>query len=264
MIWHWLLARATVYCIVSLLLAAPGYAQESVAPGLPNELTDAEIDAFVARLDDDGVRRLLIAQLQGVADEQAAAAESAPDGVVVAMERDAVKLRERLGEVLSARNNGPAIVAETFREVTADGVFRFIFSVVALVAAGFLTEGALRRFTSDVRRRVDASPEGGLGDTLCHLVLRVVLDFLNIAAFAVGGFGAFILTQSSSVSRRFVATYVLVFVVVRLLSIVSRFFLSPRAPQLRLVKLSTADAVLSAPVEGYSGEHGRRAALFFG
>ena len=79
MIGHWLFTRTVLCCVVSLLLAAPVLAQEPAASELPSELTDAEIDAFVARLDDDGVRRLLIAQLQGVVDEQAAVAQFASD-----------------------------------------------------------------------------------------------------------------------------------------------------------------------------------------
>lgn len=242
MLWNWLFFRVTTYCMVGLILATPALAQEPVAAELPRELTSAEIDTFIARLDDDGVRRLLIAQLQGLADEQAAAAKAASDGLVVVLERDVVKLRVRLGEVLSARRNGPEIIATTFREVTADGVFQFFFSVVLLIAAGLAVEALFRRFTSDVRQRIDATPDNGLGGKLCSLILRSVLDFLSIAAFAVGSVGSFVLIESSVGSRRFVTTYVLLAVVVRLLSIVSRFLLSPRAPRLRLVKLSDGDA----------------------
>ncbi len=240
MIRIWFMAAATMCCLIGALLAGPAIAQET-AVELPTALTDAEIDAFVARLDDDGVRRLLIAQLQGRTDERESQ-RAQSDGFVVALERNAVTLRERLGDVLSARSNAPAVVAQTLREVTADGVFGFLMSVVILIAAALLVETVLRRFTSDVRRRIDASPDGSLFDKLCHLLLRAVLDLLTIAAFAVGGFGAFVLIESNEVSRRFVATYLLLAVVVRLTSIVTRFFLSPRAPQLRLVPIGTAEA----------------------
>ena len=241
---NWVFAGAALCCVFGLFLATPAPAQEPAATELllPNELTDAEIDGFIARLDDDGVRRLLIAQLRGVADEQAAAAEPPSEGLIVGLERTAVTLRVRIGEVLSARRNGPEIVAATFREVTAGGVFKFLLSVVVLIAAGLLVEALFRRFTSDVRRRIDATPEGGLAGQLSSLVLRAILDFLSIAAFTVGSVGSFVLIESSVTSRRFVATYLLVFVIVRLLSIVSRLLLSPRAPQLRLVKCSDADA----------------------
>ena len=71
MIRSWLSAMAAAYCIVGLLAMTPAVAQEPAA--LPTALTAAEIDAFVARLGDDGVRQLFIAQLLQAQEELEAA-----------------------------------------------------------------------------------------------------------------------------------------------------------------------------------------------
>ena len=229
---------AVICCII--VWHSPAFAQEQAPPELPATLTDAEIDAFVARLNDDGVRRLLIAQLQGQAETETAAPQS---DMVVALERDALLIRTRLAEVLVARKNGPEAIGNIWREITADGAAWFLFSVAVLLAAGIGLEALLRRYTSDVRQRIDHTPEGGWVNTLCHLLLRAVIDLLGIAAFALGGFGAFVLVDSNPNARRFVATFVALAVIIRLLSVVSRFFLSPRAPQLRLLAVNDADAL---------------------
>ncbi len=231
-------------CLAVLLLTTPAMAQDTSvdAPDLPAALTEAEIDALVARLDDDGVRRLLIAQLQGEAEAQEAAAVP-EESFVAAMDRDSIVLRERIGEVIATRGDGPQVVGDIWRDVTANGTLAFLLAVAVLIIAGAVVEGVFRRATADVRRRVDEAPAESLMDKFCYLLLRGVLDLFSTAAFAVGGFGAFVVVQSHPAARRVVATYLLLYVVVRLLSVVTRFFLSPRAPQLRLVGLDTPAAL---------------------
>ena len=75
MIRSWLSAMAAAYCIVGLLAMTPSVAQEpaTLPAALPTALTAAEIDAFVARLGDDGVRQLFIAQLLQAQEELEAA-----------------------------------------------------------------------------------------------------------------------------------------------------------------------------------------------
>lgn len=236
--WRWGVA---VCGLIGLLTAMPAGAQDVETPQLPEVLSDAEIDAFVARLDDDGVRRLLLAELQR--DAAAAEAAAAPaEGFAVTMERDADQLRRRIGEVLRSPVDEPEIIAETWRDATANGLFGFLLSVVLLIAAGVVVEGVFRRATGDVRRRIDAASGDGFVDKMCFLLLRGVLDLLSIVAFAVGGVGAFVLTESNVVARQLVAAYVAFYVALRLLSVISRFFLSPRASQLRLVAVGDGDA----------------------
>ena len=230
-----------IFGLFGVLLGAPALAQETAVPTLPDTLTDAEIDAFVARLDDDGVRRLLLAELQR--DVDAAAQEAAAsEGTLVTMERDAALLRQRIGEVVRAPIDEPEIIADTWRDATANGVFGFLVSVVLLIAAGVVVENIVRRTTADVRRRVDEAAGDGFIDKVCFLLLRAVIDLVSILAFAVGGMAVFVLTESNEVARRLVAAYVGLYVVIRLLSVVSRFFLSPRAEQLRLVAMGDASA----------------------
>ncbi|MFQ5972057.1 MAG: mechanosensitive ion channel family protein [Alphaproteobacteria bacterium] len=237
--------RAAALAAAMLFVGTGAWAQD--VHELPEGLTSEEINAFLAELSDEEVRQLFIAQLARMSGDTAGAeaggGKSGMAGFVDTMESDAEKVRERLTMLLGTPANGPQVVADTFREMTRrGGALGFFLALAALIAAGVVAEWLMRRLTADVRARVDATPEGALGVKLCSLLLRGVLDLLSIAAFAGGVLGAFVLFRASDTGRDFVATYVLVVVIVRIASVISRFFFSPRAPQLRLLAVSDRDA----------------------
>ena len=228
-----------------LLVGTGSWAQD--VPELPEKLASEEINAFLAELSDEDVRQLFIAQLVRMSVDTAAAVADGEKGgmagFVDTMEGDAEKVRERLTLLLATPANGPQVVADTFREMTQrGGTLGFFVALAALIAAGVVAEWLMRRLTADVRARVDATPEGALGVKLGSLLLRAVLDLLTVAAFAGGVLAAFVMFGSSEAGRDFVVTYVLVVVIVRIVSIFSRFLLSPTTPQLRLVAVNNEDA----------------------
>ena len=230
-------------------MLGPARAQDALPnPDLPHDLTTTEISEFIAQLSDEQVRKLLIAQLQKMSAEAAVTGAGedmdAMTGFIDTMESDAARASERLVELLAAPKNGPQVVSEIFEEPTQrGGILGLLIIAIVLVAAGVLAEWLVKRPTVDVRARVDQCPEGSVSVKLCNLGLRATIDLLSIAVFAGGILGAFVLLGGGDLGRRFVATYLLVIVMVRLASIVSRFFMSPRARQLRLLPISDADAV---------------------
>ncbi len=243
---RFLMSGAGLLASLCLVLALPAAAQDAVgASAEVQQLSAEELRSFMAELDD--VRAFVSAELDRLATSPGGDGAADGGGFIGAVQGDSVKIRDRLAQVFEAPKNGPQVIAQTFDEMTPGSqgfasLMLFIFAIATLVIAGLVVEWLYRRITQEVRLRIDQTPECSLGIRLLNLMLRAVLDVLAIAAFVLGVFIAFTLWQGNDVAREFVATYVLVIVVVRSVSIVSRFVFSPNAPGLRCVPASDAEA----------------------
>ncbi len=244
---RFLMSGAGLLASLCLIFAVPAAAQDTAGASAQavQQLSAEELRAFMAELDD--VRAFVSAELDRLGTSPGGDGAANGRGFIGAVQGDSVKIRDRLAQVFEAPKNGPQVIAQTYQEMMPGsegfGSFLlFIFALATLVIAGLVVEWLYRRITQEVRLRIDQTPECSLGIRLLNLLLRAVLDILAIAAFVLGVFIAFTLWQGNDVAREFVATYVMVIVGVRSVSIVSRFVFSPRAPGLRCVPATDAEA----------------------
>ena len=112
-----------------------------------------------------------------------------------------------------------------------------------MLAAGFLAEWLFGIAVRGLRRSLDASETGGLGARLGRLVLRLVLDLLDVVVFAAGALLLFFaFYQGHQPSRRLILAFLFALVLTRLVAVLSRLLLAPGAPEKRLLPFADAGA----------------------
>lgn len=165
-------------------------------------------------------------------------------GFVEGMQGDTVRLRDRFVEVLAAPKNGPAVVAETYGAIVRDtGPGVFFIGVIFVVVTGVVLELAFRRSTATAwHQRFETAARPRFWARFASLLFRAIIELVGISVFAIGVLGAFLLFGGNETARLFVFTYLTATVILRLVSIGLRFFLSPRMAHLRIVAIPDAAA----------------------
>jgi small-conductance mechanosensitive channel len=209
-------------------------------------LTREAIRELVARLSDQEVRQLLLAQLDKAA---APAAQSGGDMSAASMARDTDRLRARLGEVLQAVPRVPGELGAAIARFSAGGRYghrQFPVACVffvALLAIGGLVERFIARLLAPVRRGLEAGEGETFGAQVGRVLLRLTLDLLLLLVFLATVVGVFLLLyQGHQPSRELFLALLGATVQVRLALLLARLLLAPRAPALRLLPFDDAAA----------------------
>lgn len=235
------LLLAAVFAVSLIPPAAAQPPPKTIPPsvGLPEPLTREAIRELVARLSDQEVRALLLAQL-----EKAAAPPAGPAEGMAPMLRDVqvgtVRLRERAGELVAAAGTLPKVVpAALGRLVEGRGAFHplvlaLVFAV--MLAVGWGVERAILSAVGRARRGLAEPAEASLGAQAGQLFLRLVLELLGLVGFAAGALAAFFaLYQGHESSRDLLIAALGATLLVRLTSAITCFLLAPRAQAQRLL-----------------------------
>jgi small-conductance mechanosensitive channel len=242
--------------LLALTLTGLAHAQTSPPPApapaapavrLPEPLTREAVRELVSRLSDTEVRQLLLAQL----DRTAAASAPAPGadaplmGMVTGMEghADSVRARARaIGHGLFTLPSALGAARARFLEGRGTGHLAVALLALAFVlAVGALVEAGVRRALRGPRAALEAN--GAANGELARAGVRLVLDCLALAAFAVAAVTAFFAGYHGHIpTRRLVMTVLVAVVGVRLVALISRAVLAPGHPERRLVPFGEAGA----------------------
>lgn len=239
-----LYAVLLLFCCLLPGLPNPAAAQSAGENGpgstvkLPENLTRAEVRELIARLSDDQVRELVIAQL----DKQAVGDESVSDASLYFARLRAGLDRARDALQRSLDTSGrplQTLAADIWRQVTVDGSIgagQLLLQLLVLIAAGWaasqLARRLLLRASSTVADRLSA---GQKFDLACY---GAAAGALGIGAFAGGAIVAIeIMTRDLPAAQALWYQLVLLIVVVRLVMLVVEQLLAPKSPRLRLVEL---------------------------
>ncbi|MGO1118001.1 mechanosensitive ion channel family protein [Rhodovibrionaceae bacterium A322] len=202
----------------------------------PGQLTPDERADLLARLGDDQVRNLLLLYLaqQDALKEQEAEDAAALDQMTAAVDT----IRGNMERVVSVWPSIPEEIGKAW-SVLFDhtGFFAILLGVGAMVIGGALLEFLYRRSTRETRERLESNTveSQSLGQSL----LRFFLDGFGLVIFIGGALAVFfLLYQGYEPTRQFVMTFLSYILVVRGLALMSRFFLAPNAPGLRLTDVS--------------------------
>lgn len=234
---------------VTTLAPAPASAQslpgvisqsEAEPPGEPSllsgELTPDERRDLLARLSDSQVRQLMIDFLDQKSGENASGEQT---GMISNFENNAHIVRGRLAEILASAPRFPELITSTTAHIAPPGRGGEFFFILAagfafIFGAGALAEFGFRHVTKKIRHEIDQATPATTTGKAGYLILRVVLDFLAVGVFALVALACFFAVyQGHPPVRLLVLTMVSAAVVLRIVSLISRFLLAPRTPSLR-------------------------------
>lgn len=243
---RWWLAAALV---TALAAGAPcGTRNASGAqvkpPALPDPLTQEAVQALLARLSDAEVRALLLAQLEKAARPRASFEDLAlsPD----ALAKQADSLRSRLGDVLDAGRSVPAALGAAAAKLTEGRgplhPLAVLLLFAAMVTMGWGAERFVRRVVGPGKWAGGKQPES-LGAEVGRLLLRLAVEALGLAVFALVALAAFFaIYQGHVATRQLVLAALAGTVAVRLAGVAGHVLLAPNAPEARLVPLGDTSA----------------------
>jgi len=214
---------------------------------LPDDLRAEDVDAIIARLNDDQVRRLLIAQLQAEARRASgaeAATQASPLGrLIQGFERRIERLVSRSYRLGAGLPDVPGDLGRAMNQLTDyQGFGRFVFMVLVVLGflvVGFGAEKLFYRLTKSFRAQMDTMP--GMQGILKFwgAVMKFIPELLGLLIFTLAPFILFFLTVSKEDKglRLLFLASLLAIVAIRLSAALLRLILSPGTERVRLVRM---------------------------
>jgi len=202
-----------------------------------SKLTAEERTELLSRLSDEQVRQLMMTYLR-----EQAAPPAKQVRVIDAIDRDLVQFREGMGKRLSYLGELPAVPGFVYAKLSEGRgpyhplVVFGLFVVIALVAFAVerVYRWGVRRLYEALTLPTDAEPLQRLG----RLLAKLCLDLVGIAVFAAAVLAMFFLLYQGHGPTRFaVMTLLAVVLIVRVMSVFSRFFFAPYSSGLRVAPL---------------------------
>ena len=240
--------------LLALLLTAPVSAQ--TVPGVPSTggsadasapeidpatMTEAEINAMVARMSDDQVRGLLLERLDAVA-AQAAVAEpqaSLIDRATRVWEAFYLPLIDVIRKVPALVTGQARAISNFIDHYGGLGGVLTLFGLTALVlAAGLAVEFVFRKWILNIRNPEVANADRSLQEALRFLIKRLFKEVIGLVVFyiTIRVLGRLLLTPDQiAFAGPFVAYLIWM---PRLAAAASRFMLAPHRSDFRLVNVN--------------------------
>ena len=218
---------------------------------LPKDLNATQIDHIIAGLSDEQVRRLLINELMAQA-QQETTVEAKPEGIagfIHKIRNLTALLHTRIEYLRSGGSAAPQQVAGIYTllgkgERGTKTVTGVILSVAAVLAGALLIEWLFVLYTAAARRRITSSVPSGWIAKIGALSMRALLDFAAVAIFIVAALVLFfVFLERTAGQRVLLAAYLAGLVFVQGAYLVLRFFLAPRASNLRFLPFSDQTAL---------------------
>ena len=243
-----LLHVLAVGLLVALTAGVSAAAKSGGQPAaLPEPLTHEAIRELVARLSDQEVRQLLMAQLDKAA--APAPAKSEEGSPAAGLAREAHLIRVRVGAVLRAAPTVPGELGAAVRRFSegsryGDGHLPLVCVIFAvMLALGGFVETLVARLLADVRRRLEEGEADTFGAQAGRVLLRLILDLLGLLVFVATVVGTFfIVYHGHQPSRELFLALLVATLQVRIAIILARLLLAPRAPEQRLLPFDDAGA----------------------
>ena len=231
-------AAFAILVLVALVSHAAKSPERNSPPTLPDPPTREQVRELVSRLSDAEVRKLLLQHL----DRNAKESPKAKQGIVESLEEEMQRSRSRIGELLAALTQLPTTFRELDQRFEAERgpghlATITIFTVLMLVLA-YIVERLYRHAVRRQRAGLDQHPHETFGARVAQNVLRLLIDLGSVAVFGAAAVAAFYFVyQGHEPSRLVVLAVIGAALEFRLIALLSRFLLEPRAPALRLVPL---------------------------
>src|SRR4051794_12725162 len=127
-------------------------------------------------------------------------------------------------------------------EFEEQGLLSVLLLIAAFAALGFGAQSLFWRVTRSWRRKVIAAPLDTVRERLSIVFQRLLYGVLNVAAFALGSVGAFLVFSWPPLLQEVVLAGLLVLLVIMTAHTLGRFALAPGAPRFRVLPMPQASA----------------------
>ena len=228
---------------------------EEVQP--PEQLPGDQIDAFMATLSDEQVRRLLIEELKRKAEQEILAADQKEPGkktdalglgaLFDEADADAAAVFRRIKGIFrgsAAVLSQPRALIGLLTDGKGTGALFLTFGgLFALIVIGLFAEWLLMRLARDLHEQLlTAVPRGAL-QKLGNILCRLLLDGLGVGFYILITFVLFVILYNKGTAAYLtIEVYLVVSYYVRVLVFLAKSILAPARPTLRLVPMADEDA----------------------
>jgi len=232
--------------IPAILIAAE---HNSVDTALLDNVTPDQIDSVLAKLSDEQVRSLLLAELAKDMNKGATQKEN-PDGLVGKTAKwlhlldDPEVRKENNSGLLSRMSRMPGDYITVAKHVGNGSFGNFVITLITIAVAfgaAWLAEFFVRRFTANFRKQFQEKAIPVLDGSMRFVagVMLAIPSFIHISVFAVSAVIFFFLIPASNHPPvRYVFLAILfVIIFLRLLSQMSQIFCSPYSAALRVLPM---------------------------
>jgi small-conductance mechanosensitive channel len=202
------------------------------------DLTPETVRDMVSRLSDQEVRDLLLQRLDAVAKENGAADESV--SVITLLPAAAAGIGSAVVEAVIRLPTVFDGMGRSFHGFTAERELQDILRLLGVLAAailiGLAAEWLVNRFAQRWRTEIETkrAPDN-LGEALRLLGLRLVLDVIGLVVFALVSRAVVINLLPPDEAQIGRIVMINLIMVPRLMAAMSRFFIAPTRPDLRIV-----------------------------
>ncbi|MBL0713507.1 MAG: mechanosensitive ion channel [Desulfosarcina sp.] len=222
-------------------------AKATEAVDLPADYGAEDVDAVLARMSDDQVRRMLITELQA---DAAAASQDAPEkvggltGTIRWLENATNLFVSRAYRLAGSLPSVPGELKVAVDRLTDhEGLGRLVvmvFIALGILATGWLAEKIFVRFTARLRARIETMP--GMDGILRFwgAMVKTIPELMGLLIFTLSPLLIFFLVvdrQDRHMRLLFLA-FLLTTVIIRFCALLLRLFFSPKAANLRLIPMS--------------------------
>ncbi|WFS63419.1 mechanosensitive ion channel [Pseudodesulfovibrio thermohalotolerans] len=256
--------QRTMYLVVVLCLfchlAVPGFAsgaspeamlyagsgtaagEDSPEAGIPPDATADQLNAILASMSDEQVRRLLIEELRKNA------TPPAPDpgpggvaGVIIETRQFVQKVRERFAYLFSGVTQAPRLLPETFRESLLGGDARqpgeLGIGLLAVTVLWFLARWFVFRRTAGLRARIeDVEDRAPLSVKFGRLLLRGIFGLVAVSGVALITLIPYLMIfNEPDKGRPVIFVWLAAMLVVEIVRLAARFVLAPGMGSIRLL-----------------------------
>ena len=231
-------------------------AETTPAPAEGTAATPVQVQELLKLLADPAVQGWIAKHEAAPPSSEPAATSSGASSDMAGM-GGAMGLQEQMGNRLSGiRDHLQGVVAAVpglpadfgrahaiiMDSLSGSGLGRIVMLVALFVGMGFLVEWIFWRTSTGLRTRIINASVTSVRDRLIATVMRLGFGVTWVLAFAIGSVGAFLLFPWPPLLRELVLGYLMVFLVIRMAYVVTRFVFSPGAERFRLVPMSAARA----------------------
>lgn len=160
----------------------------------------------------------------------------------------ASKIRARLADLKQAAINAktaPTVIANSWREeMSSTDSLRVIAYIVIFLFVGAGFEWLYAQYTSNRLLSLELGKPDNLSQRMSAAGWRAMITFGSLFAFALGSIGTYLTFDWPPVVDEIVLNVLIIVLVVRVATTISRFFLAPKFKELRLVSFDSAKAKL--------------------
>jgi hypothetical protein len=243
-----------IACLILICSATGSLAKEKTTPATPSIETihpksKDDINQLLSRLSDEQVRQILIQQLEKSLPQASQKSHSTGHfGGIYRLESFSILFEQRVSELGRYLPQFFSDMAQTIQKVSdgedLSGVLQIFLSLAVIIGLALAVERFCWRFSADMRERFDSAPPIQGWQRFGTAMMRILPEFLGIIVFSLTSgilFAAIPFLHKGGWRILFIAV-MMVIVLFRLITLLSRLILSPHTAQLRLAPVSDATA----------------------